>query len=251
MILDPEEGTVITVDQFTSANFDCSAAGIPPPDISWARVYDNGTIVQLTMASDPRITLLDAEEDSGYDLENVGIVSLVNRTLNLSIALDDDSGTYRCIARNEAGNDAQDFELVVQGMIITIDALDEYLDYTPCIYTVAPMVLTPPMNTTESEGDNAIFTCRVSGRPRPSILWFYIESLSDIMTMNMPQPLNDADGNYGVEQIPIGDRELESNLTVFMTLPSDTGFYVCFAQNAVAGGVALASASLFVEGQYM
>ena len=120
MIVEPEESTVVTVDQFTLANFDCSAAGIPPPDISWVRVYNNGTIVQLTMASDPRVTLLDAEEDSEYDLENVGIVSLVNRTLNLSSALDDDSGTYRCIARNEAGNDTQDFELVVQGMIVKI-----------------------------------------------------------------------------------------------------------------------------------
>ena len=118
MILEPEETTVVTVDQFSLANFDCSAAGIPPPDISWVRVYDNGTIMQLTMASDPRVTLLDAEEDSEYDLENIGIVSLVNRTLNLSSALDGDSGTYRCIASNEAGNDAQDFELVVQGMIV-------------------------------------------------------------------------------------------------------------------------------------
>ena len=81
-------------------------------------MYDNGTIEQLTTASDPRVTLLAAEEDSEYDLENVGIVSLVNRTLNLSSALDDDSGTYQCIASNEAGNDTQDFELVVQGMIV-------------------------------------------------------------------------------------------------------------------------------------
>lgn len=118
------------------------------------------------------------------------------------------------------------------------------------IYTVAPMVLTPPMNTTVSEGEDAIFTCRVSGRPRPSIDWFYVESLSDIMTMTMPQPLN-TDGNYRVDQTEFGDRDLESTLTVLMTLPSDTGFYVCFAQNAVAGGIDMASASLFVEGQYM
>ena len=104
------------------------------------------------------------------------------------------------------------------------------------------MVLTPPMNTTVSEEEDAIFTCRVSGRPRPSILWYYVESLSDIMTMNRPEPLNDADGNYRVEQMPMGDRDLESNLTVLMTLPSDTGFYVCLAENAVAGGIVMASA---------
>jgi hypothetical protein len=114
--LEPEEGTVITVDQFTSAIFDCSAAGIPRPAISWVRVYDNGTIEQLTTAMDPRIMLGLEEEDGGYDLEDVGPVTQVNRTLNLSSTLDGDSGTYRCIASNVAGNNTQDFELVVQGI---------------------------------------------------------------------------------------------------------------------------------------
>jgi hypothetical protein len=111
--LEPEEGTVITVDQFTSAIFDCSAAGIPPPMISWVRVYDNGTTAGLTTAMDPRV-MLGLEEDSGYDLDTV---TRVNRTLNLSSTLDSDSGTYRCIASNVAGSDTQDFELVVQGII--------------------------------------------------------------------------------------------------------------------------------------
>ena len=116
MILEPDEGTVITVDQFTPALFDCSAAGIPPPTISWFRLYQNGTTEELTMAGDPRVTLLSPDLDSEYDLENRGIVIQVNRTLNLSTTFDSDSGTYRCVASNEAGNDTQDFELVVQGM---------------------------------------------------------------------------------------------------------------------------------------
>ncbi len=91
MILEPVEGTNITVDQFTSAIFDCSAAGIPSPAISWVRVYDNGTIEQLTTEMDPRI-MLGLEEDGEYDLENVGPVIQVNRTLNLSSTRDSDSG---------------------------------------------------------------------------------------------------------------------------------------------------------------
>ena len=116
MILEPEEGTVVTVDQFSTAMFDCSAAGIPPPAISWLRVYDNGTSQELIMEGDPRVMLLNPDMDSGYDLENRGTVTQVNRTLNLTYTQDNDSGTYRCVASNEAGNDTQDFELVVQGM---------------------------------------------------------------------------------------------------------------------------------------
>ena len=116
MILEPRENTTITVDESTPAMFDCSAAGIPPPAISWVRVYDNGTTEELTMERDPRVTLLAPEEDSGYDLENRGIVTQVNRTLNMASTNDSDSGIYRCVASNEAGNDTRDFELVVQGM---------------------------------------------------------------------------------------------------------------------------------------
>ena len=105
---------MITVDQFTPALFDCSAAGIPPPTVSWVRVYANGTTEEL---SGGRYMVLDSAQDDAYDLENVGTVAQVNRTLNLSTTFDRDSGTYRCVASNEAGNDIQDFDLVVQGIL--------------------------------------------------------------------------------------------------------------------------------------
>ena len=113
VILEPEEGTTITVDQFTPALFDCSAAGIPPPIISWLRVYSNGTTEEL---SGGRYILLDPAQDDAYILEDTGTVSQVNRILNLSTTFDSDSGTYRCVASNAAGNDTRDFELVVQGI---------------------------------------------------------------------------------------------------------------------------------------
>ena len=116
--------------------------------------------------------------------------------------------------------------------------------------TVPPSVLDSPMNATVTEGENATFTCRVTGRPRPSIMWFYLESLADIM-LRQPIPLSEADGDYTVDFKGFGERELRSTLTVFSTLPSDAGFYVCFAENAVAGGLAIANAFLSVEGQYI
>ena len=112
-ILEPVENTSITVDQFTPVEFDCSAAGIPPPIISWVRVFENGSTMEL-MAS--RIMLTEPVQGNDYELEGRGVVPQVNRTLMLKRPVDNDSGTYRCIATNIASDGMQDFELVVQGM---------------------------------------------------------------------------------------------------------------------------------------
>ena len=118
VIVEPDSNTVITVNQSTVAEFDCSAVGIPAPTISWFRVYDNGTLVNLTSDVDSRVMLGEPEQDDQYLLEGQGIVSQVNRTLVLMNSADSDSGTYRCVATNAASQDGniQDFELVVQGM---------------------------------------------------------------------------------------------------------------------------------------
>ena len=122
-------------------------------------------------------------------------------------------------------------------------------EYLECPSTVPPMVLVSPVNATVIEGEDGVFMCRVTGRPRPSIVWFYLESLSNMSLMTTPPPLNETDGNYSVDREAFGDRELESNLTVIRTLPSDTGFYVCFAANAVDGGISIVNGFLLVEGQ--
>ena len=118
MILEPAESTVITVNQSMVAEFDCSAAGIPTPDISWFRVFDNGSIVELTTAGCVIVTRL--QPDNEFLLEDRGIVSQVNSTLILMNTVDSDSGTYRCVARNNASGDGimQDIQLVVQGTYI-------------------------------------------------------------------------------------------------------------------------------------
>ena len=115
-ILEPDESMTITVDQFSAAIFDCSAAGIPAPVITWLRVYENGTTEGLTLDRNPRVNLSVPEEDRQCDLEGHRFVTQVNRTLTLLRTLDGDSETYRCVASNAAGDDTQDFQLVVQGM---------------------------------------------------------------------------------------------------------------------------------------
>ena len=116
VILEPDENVIITVDEFTSATFFCSAAGIPTPTISWFRIFENGTTQPLTTAGDNRVNVSRPEVEHGVDVENRGFVTQVNRTLTLMDAVDDDSGRYRCVAINQAGNTTQDFQLVVQGL---------------------------------------------------------------------------------------------------------------------------------------
>ena len=112
--------------------------------------------------------------------------------------------------------------------------------------TVAPIALIPPMNVTVTEGEDATFVCRVTGHPRPSIVWFYLETLLNMPPMTMSPPPNETDGNYRVTREEFGERELESTFTVFHTLPSDTGFYICFAENVAAGGMIMVNGFLSV-----
>ena len=118
--------------------------------------------------------------------------------------------------------------------------------------TVPPMILDAPVDMRLIEGADTRFTCHVTGRPRPSIVWLYLESpLMMTPSMVIPQPLDETTGKYTVNRMNVSDtedREIMSTLTVVGTLPSDTGFYVCLAENVALGGVAFANASLTVQG---
>ena len=124
VVLEPFTDTILTVDESRPAEFLCSAAGIPKPVISWVRVLSNGSTEELTSDSEERVTLSNPVTDENFELDNnatpvpvFGDVVQVNRTLTLSNTTDGDSGMYRCVASNEAGNDTQAFEIVVQGNI--------------------------------------------------------------------------------------------------------------------------------------
>ena len=91
--------------------FTCSAVGIPPPDITWRRCED-GEILQ----DNGNIIITDAVMAGDYVLpDSGGVVPRVNSSLTFMEILDEDSGTYACIANNTARNNEREFEVLVQG----------------------------------------------------------------------------------------------------------------------------------------
>ena len=112
-IVYPPENSVITVDQFQPATFDCSATGIPPPQISWTRSHNGGSISLTSMTS---IDICQPIQMDNYVLvDGRGMAFRVNRLLVLNETEDRDNGVYSCVGSNIAGNDSREFQLVVQG----------------------------------------------------------------------------------------------------------------------------------------
>ena len=96
-----------TVNLTDTATFQCVATGIPAPSITWFR---NGTELD---SSDPRVTFNDPSGELTTDGQGEMIFE-VTRTLTLGMSEDEDSGSYECRASNDAGEDWESFELVVQ-----------------------------------------------------------------------------------------------------------------------------------------
>ena len=100
-----------TVDEVNSITFECTATGIPAPEITWLK---DG--VELNSTSDPRITFAAASDPMAVSRDDRETVLEVTRNLTLANTVDEDSGSYVCMASNIAGNDNDTFEVIIQGM---------------------------------------------------------------------------------------------------------------------------------------
>ena len=90
-----------TVKDYSTASFQCIGTGIPAPNINW---YRNESLI---IASD-RFTM----STSTY-LNDSTLVYVVISALNITQAVESDSGNYTCSANNTVDNVAEQFELDV------------------------------------------------------------------------------------------------------------------------------------------
>ena len=109
---DPAQ-TNYQVNMENNVTFICVATGVPPPSITWFR---NGT--ELNKTTDHRVIL--GQLSNPVSDENM--VYTVNRTLILGLSEDGDSGSYECMASNDAtpAEDSMEFDLVVQSKSVEI-----------------------------------------------------------------------------------------------------------------------------------
>ena len=116
-----------TVNEGNTANFSCTATGIPAPSITWLR---NGTELN---SSDPRVTFNDLSSPVSVMNDDGEMVYSVTRTFMLSMSRDEDSGIYECTASNEAtpGIDTMQFDLIVQS---EYESTPVQLQYTLTIF---------------------------------------------------------------------------------------------------------------------
>ena len=108
-----------TVDEGNSITCKCTATGIPAPEVTWLR---DG--VELNSTSDPRITFGIASDPIDVSRDDNETVLEVTRNLNLTDIIDEDSGSYVCVATNIAGNGNGTFEVIVQSMFGLVQTLE-------------------------------------------------------------------------------------------------------------------------------
>ena len=106
---------VVTVNEGMQVTFECTATGIPRPNITWRRENDSS---KFNDVQDSRITL-GIQTTPMPISTTIGTIFSVSRQLTLSNTTDSDSGIYFCQASNgeeDILNTEIPFELFVTGV---------------------------------------------------------------------------------------------------------------------------------------
>lgn len=184
--------------------FDTKLTGTKPLDVYWLK---NGQKVQ------PDIRNKILEEDGTY-------------TLLILEAYPQDSGKYECVAINSAGEARCDAECIVSAPTTATAPADKQKPQTKAA-NAAPEILQPLKDKSVAEGQAIEFSCKITGKPVPTVQWYKGEKL--IKPSKYFQMSRTAD---------------EYTLRISEAFPEDEGEYACVAVNNA--GRARAAAKLAV-----
>ncbi|XP_041119579.1 obscurin-like protein 1 isoform X2 [Polyodon spathula] len=190
----------LVVQSGTDAALKCQIAGDPRPAVIWERANKK-------LHPDGRYRLF--EDGNVYNL----IISRVGA---------EDSGQYICKAKNSIGETYAAATLKVEGEAQEKELREEN----------RPRFLIKPLSVRVGRGEDAVFSCKLWGKPRPEIIWEKDgKKLNDIFE-SAHFSIGHQDGGW-------------FQLKIFQTRAPDAGVYTCRARNEY--GEALAGAVLLVD----
>ncbi|XP_076603670.1 obscurin-like protein 1 [Chaetodon auriga] len=190
----------VVVQSGTDAVLKCQIGGDPRPAVIWER--NNEKI-------DPEGRYRVFEDGNVYNL----IISAVTT---------EDSGQYICKAKNSIGETYAAATLKVEGEAQEMEFREEN----------KPRFLIKPLSTRVGRGDDAVFSCKLWGNPRPEVVWEKDGRKLNEIFESTHFSVGYQDGGW-------------FQLKIFKTRAPDGGVYTCKARNEF--GEALAGAVLLVD----
>ncbi|XP_027136610.1 obscurin-like protein 1 isoform X3 [Larimichthys crocea] len=190
----------VVVQSGTDAVLKCQIGGDPRPAVIWER--NNEKI-------DPQGRYRVFEDGNVYNL----IISAVTT---------EDSGQYICKAKNSIGETYAAATLKVEGEAQEMELREEN----------KPRFLIKPLSTRVGRGEDAVFSCKLWGNPRPEVVWEKDGRKLNEIFESTHFSVGYQDGGW-------------FQLKIFKTRAPDGGVYTCKARNEF--GEALAGAVLLVD----
>ncbi|KAM4608671.1 obscurin-like protein 1 [Polymixia lowei] len=190
----------VVVQSGTDAVLKCQIGGDPRPAVIWER--NNEKI-------DPLGRYRVFEDGNVYNL----IISAVTT---------EDSGQYICKAKNSIGETYAAATLKVEGEAQEMELREEN----------KPRFLIKPLSTRVGRGEDAVFSCKLWGNPRPEVVWEKDGRKLNEIFESTHFSVGYQDGGW-------------FQLKIFKTRAPDGGVYTCKARNEFGEG--LAGAVLLVD----
>ncbi|KAI5107377.1 obscurin-like protein 1 isoform X8, partial [Silurus meridionalis] len=190
----------VVVQSGTDAVLKCQIAGDPRPAVIWERNNE-----KIHPGGRYRV------------FEDGNIYNLI-----ITVVTAEDSGQYICKAKNSIGETYAAATLKVEGEAQEMELREEN----------KPRFLIKPLSTRVGRGDDAVFSCKMWGKPRPEVVWEKDgKKLNDIFE-STHFSVGYQDGGW-------------FQLKIFKTRAPDGGVYTCKARNEF--GESLAGAVLLVD----